>query len=84
MSMNITTMPYINTIDNDGKPLMRPCMPHEEADGTWFVFTDKLLDGEEFGVMMTWTEVVTEVPDHILDTVEKMMDTYRRDHGEHS
>lgn len=81
MSMNITTMPYINTTDSAGKPLMRPSLPSEEPDGTWFVFTDKLPGGEEFGVMVSWTEVVEAPPYEIITTVESMMETYRRDHG---
>ncbi len=85
-TMQITTMPYINTIDNAGNPLMRPALPTEDPDGTWFVFTD-YIDGpgsEEFGVMVSWTEVVDSVPLQVLSTVESMMETYRRDHAGNS
>lgn len=84
MSMKTEHIHFINTFDKHGDPLMRPVLPNETPDGTWFVFTDRLDSGEEFGIMCTYTEVLDEPPLQMIVSVESMMETYRRDHGEHS
>ncbi len=80
MSMNMTLVHYVNTFDKHGEPIHRPAAPGDTPDGTYIVFTDRTMNGDEYGVKVIWTDVIDEVPEHILDTVEEMMRHYRRKH----
>jgi hypothetical protein len=47
------------------------------ADGTYFQFTDKLEDGQEFGLTFTVTEVLDGPPTYVMDQVDKALAEYR-------
>ncbi len=58
-------------------------VPFEDASATWFVCTDTMPDGQEFGIQMQCTPAVKEMPVPFMRQAERAMDEYRRDHGEH-
>lgn len=76
--MNTERMYY--KLDPDPDTLARPCRK-EVADGTWFVVRDTLPNGEEYGLQITVTEVVDELPVNHQAAVERAMDYYRRNNG---
>ena len=82
--MRIEKMHY-QRVTIDGEPTVVPTSHMEGADGTWYVFTDTMEDGHEFGIQLDVVPAQELLPVPFERQGQRAMDEYRRKYDvEHS
>ena len=75
--MRIETMHYQRVTVN-GELTVVPSTHMEGADGTWYVFTDTMDDGHEFGIQLDVVPAQALLPVAFERQGRRAMDDYRR------
>ena len=75
--MNIEMMHYQRVTVN-GEPTVIPFPTMEGAHGTWYVFTDTMPDGHEFGIQLDVVPAQAMIEPAFERQGRRAMDDYRR------